>query len=88
MKLYWNCIIGPVESKDLDYYGGDMDYPMRDNIKKTFSSYFDTPEKCISGWNMTQEKFLIIKRLLKKNSSELQQALNFLEKRKLHDDRT
>lgn len=81
-REYWCCMIGPVESKDLDYYGGDMDYPLRDAVKEVFKQYFDTPYKCSSGWGMKEEKFALIKELMKKNASDLRQAINFLEKRK------
>lgn len=79
---YWYCMIGPVDSKDLDYYGGDMDYPLRDAVKEAFKQYFDSPQKCVSGWGMKEERFVLVKELMTKKPSDLRQAINFLEKRK------
>lgn len=87
MKQYWHCMIGPVETKDLHYYGDSMDFPYREAIKKIHENYFGTDYTCSSGWGMSETKFRILEKLIGCNDSELRQVLNTLEKIK-HDRQT
>lgn len=87
MKQFWYCMIGPVETKDLDYYGGSMDFPYREAIKKIHENYFEKNYTCSSGWGISETKFRILEKLMICSDSELRQVLNTLERIK-HDKRT
>lgn len=87
MKQFWYCMIGPVETKDLDYYGGSMDLPYRDAIKSIHKKFFGDHDKCSSGWGISEQKYRIINELVSYPDGELRQVLNTLERIK-HDKRT
>lgn len=82
MAQYWYCMIGPVEKSDLDYYGGSMDLPYREAVKKVHSGFFGSHGNCSSGWGISDSKYRMIERLINLKDNDLQRLLNLWEKTK------
>lgn len=63
MKKYWFCIIGPVEEEELRKYSG-ADSLLRIPVRELFNKVFEEDEVCSSGWGITEENYLKIRKII------------------------
>jgi len=71
-NLYWMCIIGPVDRKDIPQ-GGDA--ILRMPVRDVFNDVFGQDDVCASGWGIDEERYQLLRSLHLLSTSDLKKIL-------------